>query len=344
MNVSKVALRFAVGLCVWTSAWGQSLFVADIGEVSFDSSYDGAKIYEVKQDGTRRVYADGFWRPNAIAIDAAGNLFVGDLMRRMIYKVTPEGSKTEFAPLVVNQMTADADGNVFATGYYHADPEADVWKYDPLGSGSRFASGLKYPADLVFARPGELWVRDNFFDESVPPRGAFDVRFFKFTSTGESTLVTSGLGGGIGTAFNAGGELFYNEYGGRIVKVGADGSSSTFASGFFPIGLAFDYSGNLYTAEYEGDKIYKFAPDGTRTTFASGFAFPVNVAFRPRPTLKISASAGAPVVLSWPPSTEWVLEKGSPLDGKWELVPTSSQGSVALERDAGSSFFRLRQK
>jgi hypothetical protein len=69
----------------------------------------------------------------------------------------------------------------------------------------------------------------------------------------------------------------------NIYEFTSGGAKSTFASGLYPDGLAFDSNDNLFVADYSSGKIYEFAPNGTRSTFAPGLNYPVFLAFQPVP-------------------------------------------------------------
>jgi hypothetical protein len=56
---------------------------------------------------------------------------------------------------------------------------------------------------------------------------------------------------------------------GTIEKFDSSGNRSTFASGLYSRGLAFDSSGNLYAADNGINTIDKFDSSGNRSTFAS---------------------------------------------------------------------------
>jgi DNA-binding beta-propeller fold protein YncE len=70
---------------------------------------------------------------------------------------------------------------------------------------------------------------------------------------------------------------------GTIEKFDSSGNRSTFASGLYSMGLAFDSSGNLYAAEYDYGTIEKFDSSGNRSIFASGLNSPMFVAVQPIP-------------------------------------------------------------
>lgn len=106
----------------------------------------------------------------------------------------------------------------------------------------------------------------------------------KITPDGTVTTFASGFSGAYGAyglAFNSSGDLFTaNEDIGTISKITADGTVTAFASGLNnPIGLAFNSSGDLFVANEGNSTISKITPDGTVTTFASALIGSRGIAF-----------------------------------------------------------------
>jgi len=108
-------------------------------------------------------------------------------------------------------------------------------------------------------------------------------------------------GQGFGLAFDAAGNLFAADASDQtIFKFTPAGAGSvlvgpaTFTGVQFPVGLAFDRSGNLLvTTEGNeggpgGDAILVFAPDGTESTFATDLADPWGIAFDPSGDLLVA--------------------------------------------------------
>jgi hypothetical protein len=70
---------------------------------------------------------------------------------------------------------------------------------------------------------------------------------------------------------------------------------STFETGLYPQGLAFDSAGNLFATDYTLGMIYKFAPDGAQSTFASGLSGPWYVAIQPAPRISYVTEIQQPI-------------------------------------------------
>lgn len=151
-------------------------------------------------DGTGA--AARFRFPQQVAVDASGNIFVGDSGNYLIRKVTPGGVVTTFAGL------AGAAGSV-----------------DGTGSAARFTS----PNGLVFDSAGNLYVADGNAIRKITPAGVV------------STLVGGAVGTGSGLELRyaygivinpASGDLYVTDTSANSVcKVTADGVITLLAGG-----------------------------------------------------------------------------------------------------------------
>jgi sugar lactone lactonase YvrE len=145
-----------------------------------------------------------------------------------------------------------------------------IFKYAPNGTRTIFASGLNGPASLAFDNAGNLFNAD-FFGNTI----------FRFTPTGTRTTFAPGLNGPASLAFDTSGRLLVADFhSGTIFRYNANGTRAIFASGLNqPHGLAFDSAGNLFEADFGSGRIYRFTASGARTIFASGLQGPHGLAF-----------------------------------------------------------------
>jgi formylglycine-generating enzyme len=154
---------------------------------------------------------------------------------------------------------------------YEADQgSGNIYKFTQNGIRSTFASGMRYPSFLAFDSSGNLFGADQG-----------DGVIYKFTPDGTRSIFVSELHQPRGLAFNNSGYLFEGDLGsGSIYKFSPNGNKSLIASGLSSIGaLAFDSIGNLFAADVATNNIYKFTPDGTRSTFANDVYAPFGLAF-----------------------------------------------------------------
>src|SRR5207244_11541493 len=133
---------------------------------------------------------------------------------------------------------------------------------------------------------GNAYVMAN---DQTSPTGASTI--FKFTPDGERIVFGSVPSQGWGLAFDSAGNLYAADGGAQpIYKFAPNGTRavfvgpSAFAEGEYPVGLAFDISGNLFVSietfsDPGADSIVYFTPMGVKSTFATGLTFPRGLAF-----------------------------------------------------------------
>jgi sugar lactone lactonase YvrE len=264
---------------------------------------------------------------NALAFDAAGNLYAADPSRHSVFKYTADGTKSTFAtglryPL---GLCFDGKGNLFVSDGSAINPKSrrSILKFTSDRKRSTFVTGIS-SVGMAFDRSGNLFVSEG---DSI----------FKFTLQGvKSTLVISKLANFIDLAFDEAGNLFVEDQsvtvtdagvGRSIFKFSPDGTKSTFATGLKdPSGLAVDAAGNVYVievaaADATSQAIVKFTPGGTKSTGTSMFgrAFRLGIAIDRSGNVFVSSndsilkfdSSGTPSTFA----SEWV----SP-DKQWEYT------------------------
>jgi sugar lactone lactonase YvrE len=254
-----------------------NLFIADT---------DSQRIRVVNSDGVITTIAgNGSWGfsgdngaavsaqlnyPAAIAVDAAGNLFITDTNNHRIRKITPNGT---ISTVVGNgRQGSGGDG----------------------GPASRAA--MNYPRGIAVDGTGNLYIADtdNHRIRKVDSSGTIS------TLAGNGTAGSSGDGGAatdaqlafpVGVTVDGAGDLFIaDSLNNRIRKVtpdgiittvagsGAygfrgDGGPATSASLAYPNGVAVDAAGNLFIADTANQRIRKVTPDGVITTLSGNGTF-----------------------------------------------------------------------
>jgi len=203
-----------------------------------------------------------FSYPAGVAVDSAGNVYIGDQYNQTIRKITPAGVVTTLAG--TTGLTGSADGT---------------------GAAARF----DFPSGVAVDSAGNIYVADlyNHTIRKVTPAGVVT------TLAGTAGLAGSADGIGAAARFNnpfgvaldsAGNVYVSDQHNYTIRKVtpaggvttlagtaglagSADGTATT--AGFkTPRGVAVDSTGNVYVADEFNSTIRKLTPAGVVTTLA----------------------------------------------------------------------------
>ena len=232
--------------------------------------------------GNGRVGADGtggadgtaeFVTPSAIAIDAAGNLYIADTSGQCIRKIDPDGNVTTLAGngtygyvdgtggadgtaefFGPSGVAVDSAGNVYVADEYNnairvIDPDGNVTTLSGNGTagfvdgtgGAQGSTEFNNPSAVALDSMGNLYVAD-----------LFNQRIRMVDASGNTTTIagngTSGLVNGV----------------------------SSHAEFSFPDGIAFDSAGDIFVADGSNNQIREIDVNGNVTTLAgqkqSGFA------------------------------------------------------------------------
>ncbi|MDR2208701.1 MAG: SMP-30/gluconolactonase/LRE family protein [Azoarcus sp.] len=184
-------------------------------------------------------------QPSAIAIDAAGNLYVADGANHLILKVTPTGKVSTLAGGEVgfadgtggvaqfslpSGIAIDAAGNLYVADManYRIRKITPAGEVSTLADGTESAAQFNGPAGIAIDATGNLYVTDDNYIRKITPAG--DV----------STL--AGRGKYPGYAEGLGSAAQFN----------------------YPHGIAMDIAGNLYVADRNNNRIRKIVIAGTK--------------------------------------------------------------------------------
>ena len=211
-------------------------------------------------DGTGA--AARFHAPNGVALDSAGNLYVGDEVNHTIRKVTPAGVVTTLAGTA--GMSGSADGT---------------------GAAARF----NHPSGMAVDSAGNLYVADllNHTIRQVTPAGVATTlagtagSFGSADGTGAAARFTLPTG----VAVDSAGNVYVADHLNNTIRkvtpagvvttpagtaaqrasVDGTGAVARFDS---PIGVAVDSAGNIYVADSETDTIRKITAAWVVTTLS----------------------------------------------------------------------------
>lgn len=267
--------------------------------------------------GQVTTFATGISAPWGITADAAGNVYVADKTRQ-IRKITPAGAVSLFTGTGagLNNVTglgSDAQGNI-----YVADAGNNKIRIiSPAGTVSTlagYAGNYGYvngpDADAEFANPAGVAV-DGLSNVYIADQDNKVIR--KRTLDGQvDRLAGTGATG----------------------SVNGPGTSATFT---VPIGIASDFSGNVFVADLLGQVIRKITPAGLVTTFAgrgtagevdgvgtaAAFDSPAAVAVDPIGTIYVADAANSKI-RRITPSGEVIIFAG---DGQYRLLNGNGMSS-----------------
>lgn len=290
-----------------------NIYVADYGNNLIRKITPGRLVSTLAGSGNQgQMNASGllasFNQPTGIAVDAAGNVYVGDAGNNRIRLVTTAGVVTTLAG---SDSTGYTDGPGATAAFFHpegvsVDASGNVYvadsgnglirKVTPNGTVSTFAgNGIGNTPANIFSDPtgvatdasGNVYVA-NFIDNNIlKVSAAGDVSTFAGTGA-------TGAGNGAGStatfsfpnsvAIDAANNLYVADGVNNLIrKITPDGTVSTLAgSGIAgaadstgtkasfdgPAGLAVDATGNVYVADSNNNLVRKITPDGVVTTVA----------------------------------------------------------------------------
>ena len=133
------------------------------------------------------------------------------------------------------------------------------------------------------------------------------------------TRIHEGLSWPVGMAYDASGNLYIaNWSAGTVLRFTPDGSRSIFAEGIAgPSGLAISSTGDIYVASYHDDLVWRFTPAGDRSVFVRGLATPAGLSFDARGRLLIANRRSNQILAAHP-------------DGKIDVVANDLQTPVGV--------------
>ncbi len=218
--------------------------------------------------------AASFNRPDGIAIDGTGNLYVAEERSDRIRKITPLGVVSTFASFDSPRWLAtDVMGNIYVGG-------TTISKITPSGEVTTLAASSA--GGIAIDASGNIFAAATNQINKITPEGVVSTLAGTATAGYADGTGTAARFDGIGAlALDAAGSVYVVDYNNsRIRKITPEGIVTTLAgSGEFgstdgieseasfagPTGLAIDSRGNLFVADFNNHKIRKIVSTTTYT-------------------------------------------------------------------------------
>jgi sugar lactone lactonase YvrE len=237
------------------------------------------------------IPASGLSAPWAVAVDATGDVFIGDTGNNRVVELTPGGAQTVLDSDLYQPggVAVDGAGNV-----YIADT-GDGYVFEvPAGGGTPVnlnAAFLRAPSALALDGKGDLFVLDGNLDSVL-----------ELPVVGPEIQVGAKLSfypGGM--AVDAAGDIYISDpFHNRVMKMPAGGGALTTvpAVGLNQTGgLAVDAAGDLFIADSANGRVVEVpAAGGPQTTIASGLSYPSDVAVSAAGDIFITSTGSNPAV------------------------------------------------
>jgi len=186
VSVFKIDLNFNIRPLVSDIVNPTGLLVDHDGKLLISGRNNGT-IYSVDAGGSIEIYAEGMGVASGIAMDHAGNLFVGD-RTGTIFKISPDRQIFVFATLEPSisayHLAMSPDQNLYVTGPTTSSFD-NIYRISPNGDVDVFFRGLGRPQGMAFDVSGDLFVTASY-------RGRKGI--FRITPEGHPTQVLSGPG------------------------------------------------------------------------------------------------------------------------------------------------------
>jgi sugar lactone lactonase YvrE len=211
--------------------------------------------------GQTTVNAGTLNEPAAVAVDAAGDVFIADSDDNRVVEVPAGGGAPVTivtTPFVLSNplgVAVDSSGNLFIADYNNSR----VVKVPPAGGGSPTTVGnVSQPNALAVDGSGDLFIVQPVQGDVV-----------EVTPSGSQTTIVGGLAYPSGVAVDGLGDLFIADTGAfAVIEVAPGGAQTTLVSGSELPGVAVDKLGDVFI-----------------------------VGYGPSPLLELPAGGGAPIAL-----------------------------------------------
>ena len=278
-----LAASYADGTCSTTGAVCSATFaVKNDVQTLFIANYDPTDtvtVYAPPYTGApSATISNGVGFPDALAVDAANDLFVANASTVTEYAAPYTGAPSATITNGVNAPAAlllDAHGNLFVANY----GIGTVTVYAPPYGGApiTISSGLSAPVALAMDAQGDLFVADigqNAVLEFAPP----------YTSAPVATISDVNTNEPLALALDPVGDLFVANSGGSTVAEYAppySGAPAVISGGVSsPSSVVLDGANDLFVANAGASTVTEYAPPYSGApvvTMTSGLSTPVSL-------------------------------------------------------------------
>ena len=238
-------------------------------------------------------------RPESIAINKTGDIFVTLAPIHTVMKVSLDGTASTFAvlpPGTTQGITTDPTGNVYVllnSALAQTSNVGQLWRISSDGTTQTLVASVPGARDLngmAFDHRGNIYIADSFGSNiyRVDRDGAVELWLHDALLTPHPNPTACGIHpfdpGANDVAFQHGVLYVTNSTQATIVRIPVNPDGSAGIPGIFAgptcelfaiDGLALDLRGNVYGAVNLQNKIVRVAPDGSITTIAAAPADPL---------------------------------------------------------------------
>ncbi|TNC11758.1 serine/threonine protein kinase [Methylobacterium terricola] len=204
---------------------------------------------------------DGFRAPTGIATAPDGTVYVSNWGAGTVERIGVDGVRSTALTGIAAPagIAIDGAGAVFVASY----SDDDVLRLAPDGTRTRVASGLATPAGLGFAADGRLLVANRAAGEIV----SIDL------SNGTQRILARSLSLPVGVVEMMDGSVITSQYGGRVTRILADGSTQELGASFSRpgVGIVADGPDAVLVADNGASVVRRVSMDGRSAVVASGF-------------------------------------------------------------------------
>jgi sugar lactone lactonase YvrE len=220
---------------------------------------------------------NGLYKPNGVAVDGIGTLYIANTHGTNVIKVTTGGSQTRLADstpaggslILPFGVAVDGAGNVYISDYGYEDGTSGSkalklsWNGSSYGTPTSVGTGLNQAGGLVVDASGNVFIADSgnnqVLKETLQPDGSYSQ---SKVVDGQTQVLGLKLSAPTGVAVDVSGNVYIADtHNRRVVKVPWNSTSSTYdtvsaslLSGNMnePEGVAVDGNGNVFITNLYG--------------------------------------------------------------------------------------------